>query len=1047
MKKYSFLLLLMLCLCGKVWGYTVTFPQLSKKDTDEKDYTQTSNGITFTLGKVKYWYGSGSNCYYIERNSSATISWTSPSNPNQCIKITSIAFRGRTYKGGNPVSVKTSFDDNTSVTLFNSSDMSDVTISVSSNSNIMSSVGLINGDVITLLTSKGGLTNDCKGEFETITITFDIVTTPILPYIVGNSNQEAAYNAFMNKYNEVKNFSEDNTKPQWIRDYASRLIVENHIATLSNYSTKISNLNAYSALYSAYTANTTPTDFTATIANPDFQASNWWTGWTGTCGSDDTSDDTKKANFAKQTGDGTGNNKNHFTSGTIFAEMWAAKNNTLSAGDLNQTVRLPQGVYKLSADVRNRRITSYLYASINGVDLATCACNVDEVTNSSILFAVDTESDVQIGYRHAQTTSSEGDVWTAIDNVTLKFVSKLDLNITGSNITEGFYVGDEIESGIAYAYSDTYFSVGTPGEGSNSGDFYYTITTNTISSVTTGCESGYEDKVITYDPSTNKIKAWNAGTATITFCHKETSTVNPKNQSYNIVVSKITNPISVTLGGVSRNTLNIGYTQADFALSYTSPSDVDYSVTHRDGGSNAVSLNDAKNTFSLPSTKIEGVDYWDIVQEENYKYERGSAFVRIQVNKVAETESYLHDGSSTKSEISSGKVYEINLDYAPLYITYLAWNEGAAIAQKSVCKWYDASGNELGTQNGSLSSTASRKTVDLPANARKITITDSGWGSKFVSNVQVVRRTYIDVTADNTDLGGVYVGNTASTNLNIGWGTSNGGNLTVESNNSRFEVSASSVTVTANSNGATTLTVTYTPTADYAGADEAMITVRDAYHVEHITLTATTLKQKSLVYGYALMYNAAKNIQIDDAGVAVYDATFDAGTQIVSLNQRTVVSGKIIIPAGKVVLLYKAEDSAKASSTIDYEYTSADANIAIDENNCFVHHDGNASGLLNYVLANPSGNSNQVAFYRYTGAESNLSGYNVLQLPEVSTVAPSVIRIVTEGNTATALMPVEADEAVQGQNNDQIYTILGIPVSDMSQPGIYIKNGKKYIIK
>ena len=148
----------------------------------------------------------------------------------------------------------------------------------------------------------------------------------------------------------------------------------------------------------------------------------------------------------------------------------------------------------------------------------------------------------------------------------------------------------------------------------------------------------------------------------------------------------------------------------------------------------------------------------------------------------------------------------------------------------------------------------------------------------------------------------------------------------------------------------------------------------------------------------------------------MYDATFDAEENEVTLNKLTSINNKaIIIPANNVVLLYKAADKEEPSSRIDFEYTTAETNVSISPANCFVHHDGSSTSFTNYVLGKKG--EEDVAFHRFTGAEIGLAGYNVLQLPISPLQAPSAIRIVTEGNTATALVPVYGEDKITASDN------------------------------
>lgn len=144
--------------------------------------------------------------------------------------------------------------------------------------------------------------------------------------------------------------------------------------------------------------------FTSLITNPDFEASTWSTGWTGT-GSD------KKDAFKDQSGNSS------FT-GT-FAEMWVPSGTTMAAGNLYQTINnLPAGVYTLTAKVQ-AGVTCKLYATVGDADLYT-ECS-SSVRTETLTFTVPTMGNVTIGLKHDGATSPSQDVWVAVDDFALSY--------------------------------------------------------------------------------------------------------------------------------------------------------------------------------------------------------------------------------------------------------------------------------------------------------------------------------------------------------------------------------------------------------------------------------------------------------------------------------------------------------------------------------------------------------------------------------------------------------------------------------------------------
>ena len=203
--------------------------------------------------------------------------------------------------------------------------------------------------------------------------------------------------------------------------------------------------------------------------------------------------------------------------------------------------------------------------------------------------------------------------------------------------------------------------------------------------------------------------------------------------------------------------------------------------------------------------------------------------------------------------------------------------------------------------------------------------------------------------------------------------------------------------------------------------------------------------------GYYMFYDAENDTRLGD-DVQAYTASWSGST--LSL---TAVPNQVI-PAGTVALVYS---NTKTSFYYAFETAAASAIAA----NAFVYHDatyqseGANGDHVDYILSAIRNKDNSsiidyYAFLKYTGDDSahdalfTDNNKKVLVWKSTPAAAPSMIRIVTSENTPTALVPVYGDQPDNSEiGNGQIYTILGLPVSDMSRPGIYIQNGKKYVVR
>ena len=155
---------------------------------------------------------------------------------------------------------------------------------------------------------------------------------------------------------------------------------------------------------------------------------------------------------------------------------------------------------------------------------------------------------------------------------------------------------------------------------------------------------------------------------------------------------------------------------------------------------------------------------------------------------------------------------------------------------------------------------------------------------------------------------------------------------------------------------------------------------------------------------YGMFYNENKVKLVDDAKAYVASWNYEAGTLI--LTELT----NAIIPAETPVLVEYA-----ASSTLTYTATEEDADV-VTTNAFEIHNYSTSDGHRDYVLASHAVDAdpayNIVAFHRYIAEdESKINGKIVLVWtePTPDALAPAMFQIVTENNTATALVPVYED--------------------------------------
>ena len=367
------------------------------------------------------------------------------------------------------------------------------------------------------------------------------------------------------------------------------------------------------------------------------------------------------------------------------------------------------------------------------------------------------------------------------------------------------------------------------------------------------------ENVITYENGI--ITACNAGTAKITFTQAATDTYEGfTSATFDITVTKISNPIAITLNGGSATAIKLKYGEKA-KLSYSSAhSDADINVTKTSGNYTTLS------GTTITAGNAAGTDLYAVTQAETYKYEEGYATFSIRVNNTDEEEMYIINDASEHAGWTLTTLKSYSFDGHP----------GDVV--KFEAKKYSSGSNsgfylEYSTDNGAtwhekwyfISTTADWQTytVPLPEDVAvtniRFELSTGSTMNKYIRNVKVTRKTYLKATVDKTDLGTIYTGNSAKATFTVNYSTTNGDNITLNSNNSHFVTSATKLATTQNSDGTHTFTVTYTPSPDALGAESAVITISDLFYSQQFTLTATANKRKNtlaVIENQSLMVDA-----------------------------------------------------------------------------------------------------------------------------------------------------------------------------------------------
>ncbi len=391
------------------------------------------------------------------------------------------------------------------------------------------------------------------------------------------------------------------------------------------------------------------------------------------------------------------------------------------------------------------------------------------------------------------------------------------------------------------------------------------------------------ENVITYENGI--ITARNAGTAKITFTQAATDKYEGfTSTTFDITVTKIPNPVAITLNGGSATAIKLKYGETA-TLSYT--------TVHNDAAINVTRTSGSYTTLTgdtITAGNEAGTDLYEIAQAETYKYEEGYASFSIRVNNTSEEEGYVLNESTQYSHgAGSGVIHTYTLSGPGNTLYYQARTQTAAIYYHLYVE-YSIDGNSWteAQDNQSLSDSYKDFSCSIPEEARYVRFRLPGGGtlSKYIRNVKIPRVTYIRATTnDATELGTVYTDETRQLIFTVNYSTTNGGNITLNSSNNHFVTNVSELTTTNHSDGTKTFTVTYTPSPDALGAESAVITISDLFYSQQFTLTATADKREN-----TLMVIENRSMMVDDEVSPVYSNKNSDATLSYSLSKEGVIT-------------------------------------------------------------------------------------------------------------------------------------------------------------
>ncbi len=261
-----------------------------------------------------------------------------------------------------------------------------------------------------------------------------------------------------------------------------------------------------------------------------------------------------------------------------FAEMWRGDANTMPAGSIHQTVELPAGTYMLSANMRARRMTGYLYASIDDKEQKHAYIGNDNVGVRALTFVVKETSDVTIGFKHnGNATTGQGDKWIAIDDIKITRLGDVgEISLTSQIANPSFesdFTGWTNTGSMAIQGNDAFEKTGT-----KYAEFWQPNGTKSVSQTLSGLPSG------SYRLTTH-AKARGVTSAKVYVGGSETAvTIADSETDYNVPFINTGNDVTVGFESVGTGAGSSWICVDNFRLQYYGPCIASEAIALPDGG-------------------------------------------------------------------------------------------------------------------------------------------------------------------------------------------------------------------------------------------------------------------------------------------------------------------------------------------------------------------------------------------------------------------------------------------------------------------------------
>lgn len=227
-------------------------------------------------------------------------------------------------------------------------------------------------------------------------------------------------------------------------------------------------------------------------------------------------------------------------------------------------------------------------------------------------------------------------------NSTYAGVENLEV-LVDESVTSG-YTLTYTKPDASYVGADN-IAAGVPTLGENSGDYYYTLTQN----VTTGVTTGSPDATLaaTYVPGTKTATGKNQGVATIVVTQKETYKYKAAAKTFYVFVSKHANAFTNNWGDWSKAMNQSASSSLTLTTNNTDYAAYPIEIQQTYGEEVATLTSNNATTKTVTSNTTNGYSTWYIYQPGSYKYNSAEADLMVTVGVPAPPTCYVVEDYST----------------------------------------------------------------------------------------------------------------------------------------------------------------------------------------------------------------------------------------------------------------------------------------------------------------------------------------------------------------------------------------------------------------